>query len=66
MENASGTEKISNVAAMLEAALSSAEKVVEDLNLAHEKKCVASAANGSGSRVHTQANAFNRSSQKRS
>jgi hypothetical protein len=55
MSNVESKIEASDVAKKLMLALKSAEKVVQDLNSAHEKKLAASATNRSGSRVHAKA-----------
>ena len=54
------------VAAKLASALSSADRVVRDLNAAHSKNRSASPVNGSSSGVHPQTDSLDSGSQKRS
>jgi hypothetical protein len=63
-----GQGKVSNksntVPAMLAAALSSADRVLRDLNLAHSKKNGTSSTDSASSRVHAKAKALHVRSQK--
>jgi len=62
--NSHKTDSNNRTAAMLAVALSSADRVVRDLNLAHSKKSKLSSADSASSRVHTKTKALHGRSQK--
>lgn len=64
MSNAPGSGKSPNVSAMVAIALSSAEKVVKELNSAHSKTSKSSPSGGASPRVQSQADRFHGSSKK--
>ena len=65
MDDSDRDIKNANIAKMLAAAVSSAERVVRDLNSAHSKaQSTNSPSDRSGSRVHSQANSLDGDTEK--